>query len=188
MLNVSLSLNLTLLTFFSLEDSIDSGNFPVRGYLPLIWKDSTTHMHSLKVYVKERLPFAQDLSLENSADSCLCFQLALLHSVSYFFFLNWSCSLSLCMVFHSIFSNIDEVVSMNLSANVFLFGELQPHHQGWSTYSGGSDRPVSFSVSNGLTQMVNFPIRIPWLWLSNSLWISFFVLIPELVLQWLSLH
>ena len=65
------------------------------------------------------------------------------------------------MVFHSIFSNIDEVVSMNLSANVFLFGELQPHHQGWSTYSGGSDRPVSFSVSNGLTQMVNFPIRIP---------------------------
>ena len=49
---------------------------------------------------------------------------------------------------------------MNLSANVFLFGELQPHHQGWSTYSGGSDRPGSFSVSNGLTQMVNFPIRI----------------------------
>ena len=48
----------------------------MRGYLPLIRKDSSTHMHGLAVYVKEGLPFAQDLSLENSADSYLCFQLA----------------------------------------------------------------------------------------------------------------
>ena len=71
----------------NLDDSIDSGNFSVRGYLPLIRKDSSTHMHGLAVYVKEGLPFAWDLSLENSADSYLCFRLALLHSVSYFFFL-----------------------------------------------------------------------------------------------------
>ena len=70
----------------NLDDSIDSGNFSVRGYLPLIRKDSSTHMHDLAVYVKEGLPFARDLSLENSADSYLCFRLALLHSVSYFFF------------------------------------------------------------------------------------------------------
>ena len=57
------------------------------GYLPLIRKDSITHMHDLEVYVKEGLPFAQDLSLENSACSYLCFRLALLNSVSYFFFL-----------------------------------------------------------------------------------------------------
>ena len=69
----------------NLNDSIDSGNFSVRGYLLLIWKDSITHMHGLAVYVKEGLPFARDLSLENSADSYLCFWLALLHSVSYFF-------------------------------------------------------------------------------------------------------
>ena len=30
-------------------------------------------MHGLAVYVKEGLAFAQDLSLENSADSHLCF-------------------------------------------------------------------------------------------------------------------
>ena len=71
----------------NLDDSIDSSNFSVRGYLPLIRKDSSTHMHGLTVYVKDGLPFAWDLSLENSADSYLCFQLALLHSVSYFFFL-----------------------------------------------------------------------------------------------------
>ena len=44
----------------NLDDSIDSGNFSVRGYLPLIRKDSSTHMHGLAVYVKEGLPFAQD--------------------------------------------------------------------------------------------------------------------------------
>ena len=52
----------------NLDDSIDSGNFSVRGYLPLNWKDYNTHMHGLAVYVKEGLPFAWDLSLENSAD------------------------------------------------------------------------------------------------------------------------
>ena len=38
-----------------LDDSIDSGNFSMRGYLPLIGKDSSTHMYSLAVYVKEGL-------------------------------------------------------------------------------------------------------------------------------------
>ena len=44
----------------NLDDSSNSGNFSVRGYLPLIWKDSSTHMHGLTVYVKEGLPFACD--------------------------------------------------------------------------------------------------------------------------------
>ena len=57
----------------NLDDSIDSGNFSMRGYLPLIRKDSGTHIHGLRVYVEEGLPFAQDLSLENSKDSYLCF-------------------------------------------------------------------------------------------------------------------
>ena len=51
----------------------DSGKFSVTGYLPLIQKDYITHMHGLAVYVKEGFPFAQDLYLENSVDSCLCF-------------------------------------------------------------------------------------------------------------------
>ena len=55
------------------EINFDSGNFSVRGYLPLIRKDFSTHMHGLAVYVKEGIPFARDLSLENSADSYLCF-------------------------------------------------------------------------------------------------------------------
>ena len=69
----------------NLDDPTDSGNFSMRGYLPLIWKDSSTHMHGLAIYVKEGLPFAWDSSLENSADPYLWLRLALLHSVSYFF-------------------------------------------------------------------------------------------------------
>ena len=136
------------------------------GYLPLIRKDSSTHMHDLAVYVKEGLPFARDLSLENSADSYLCFRLALLHSVSYFFFLYRSPSLSLCTVFYSISSKIDDVLSINPSANMFLFGDFNIHHKDWLTYSGGTDRSgelcynCSISVVIvliALTQMVNFP-------------------------------
>ena len=80
-------------------------------------------MHRLVVYVKEGVPFAWDLYLENSADSYLCFRLALLHSV---------CSIS---------SNINEVLSINPSANVFVFRDFNFHHKDWLTYSGGTDRP-----------------------------------------------
>ena len=55
----------------NLDDSIDSGNFSVRAYLPLIRKDPITHMHGLSVYVEEGLPFAKDLSLEIFVDSYL---------------------------------------------------------------------------------------------------------------------
>ena len=89
----------------NLDDLTDSGNFSVRCYLPSVWKNSGTHMCGLVAYVKEGVHFAQDLSLENSADSYLCFWLALLHSVPYFFFLYWSPSSSLCTVFDSISSN-----------------------------------------------------------------------------------
>ena len=56
-----------------MDNSTDSGNFSVMEYPPLIQKDSITHMHGLAVYVKEGLPFAWDVPLENFADSYLCF-------------------------------------------------------------------------------------------------------------------
>ena len=96
-------------------------------------------MHGLPVYVKEGLPFAQGMSLENSADSCLCFRLALPHSMSYLFFLYRSRSSSLCTVFDSVSSNIDDFLSINPSANVFVFGDFDVHHKDWLTYSGGTD-------------------------------------------------
>ena len=60
-------------------------------------------MHGLAVYVTEGLPFARDLSVENSAGSLLCFRLALLHLVSWFFFLYRPPSLSSCTVFDAFY-------------------------------------------------------------------------------------
>ena len=74
----------------------------MRGYLLLIRKDSSTQMHDLAVYAREGLPIARELSLEKSADSHLCFRLALFHSVPYFFSPYRSLSLSLRTVFDSI--------------------------------------------------------------------------------------
>ena len=68
-------------------------------------------------------------------------------------------------VFDSISSKLDEVLSINPSANVFVFGDFNIHHKDWLTYSGGTDRSgelcYNFSISNDLTQMFNFPTRIP---------------------------
>ena len=83
--------------------------------------------------------------------------------MSYFFSLYRSPSSSLCTVFYSISSNIDEVLSINPSANAFVFGDFNVHHKDWLTYSGQTDRSgelcYNFSISNDLAQMVNF--RIP---------------------------
>ena len=53
-------------------------NLSLNQALPLTQKDSFIHMHGLSVYVKEELPFARHLSLENSVDSYLSFRLVLL--------------------------------------------------------------------------------------------------------------
>ena len=148
----------------NLDDSIDPGNFSVRGYLPLIPKDSSTHMNALAIYVNEGLPFTWDLSLEKFADFYVCFSLALLDSVSYFFFLYWSPSSSLCTVFDSVLSNIDEVLSIDPSTNLFVCGGFNVHHKDWLTYSGGTDWPgelcYDFSISNDLTQVVTLTKKL----------------------------
>ena len=51
-------------------------------YGPILW--NRVQLSLGYSATKERLSFAQDLSLENSLDSHLCFRLVLLHSASYF--------------------------------------------------------------------------------------------------------
>ena len=68
------------------------------------------------------------------------------------------------MIFYSTSSNIDNVLSINPPANVFVFGAFNVHHKDWLTYSGGTDKigelNYNFSISNDLTQTVNFPTWI----------------------------
>ena len=83
-------------------------------------------MHGLAVYVKEGFPFAWDISIENSADSYLFLTAFTLLSVLVFSSINHL--LHLCAVFDSFSSNIDEVLSINPSANVLVFGDFNIHH------------------------------------------------------------
>ena len=51
-------------------------------------------------------------------------------------------------------------LSVNPSANVFVFGDFNVHHRDWLTYSGGTGRPGdNFCISNDLTQIGNFLTR-----------------------------
>ena len=63
------------------------------------------------------------------------------------FFLYWSPSLSLCMVFGSISSSVDKVLPINPSANVFLIGDFNVHYKDW------------FTLLRWLTQMISFLSR-----------------------------
>ena len=53
---------------------------------------------------------------------------------------------------------------INQSGNVFVFGDFNIHHKDWLTCSGENDRPgklcYNSSISNNLTQIVNFPTWI----------------------------
>ena len=66
--------------------------------------------------------------------------------------------------FYSISSKIDEILSINPSVDVYVFVDFIVHHKDWLILSGGTDRPgelcYSFSISNDLTQMVDFPTWI----------------------------
>ena len=80
-------------------------------------------------------------------------------------FLYRSPSSLLCTIFDSVSPDIDEVLPINPSANLFVFGDFNINHKDWLTYSGETDRPGelsdNFSISNDFTQIVNFPTWIP---------------------------
>ena len=48
---------------------------------------------------------------------------------------------------------------------MLVFGDVNVHHKDWFTYSGGTNRSgglcYNFSISNDLTEIVNFPTLIP---------------------------
>ena len=132
----------------------------------LVWEwDSLVRMLSQFMWMKDFL--LHGLISKNSADSYLCFWLALRHSVSYFFYLYESPSLSLYMVFDSVSSNVDEVLSINLSSIAFVFGDFNVHHKNWLTYSGRTFRPGELCYNFWLS--IKFTMGCPVL--SHSLWL-----------------
>ena len=95
--------------------------------------------------------------------------------------------------FDHVSSKIEDVLSINPSANVFVFEDINVHHKDWLSYFDGTDRPgelcYNFSISNDFTEMVNFVTWIPTVNCPVLLfWIYLFLLMLVFVLQWLSLH
>ena len=114
-------------------------------------------------------------------------------SLSVFFFLYRSPSSALCTIFDSISSNIDQVLLINPSANVFVFGDFTVQHKDWLTYSGGTDRPIElcyiFQSQLTLLRWLTFLFVFQTVILIVLFfWISFFLLLLVFVLQCLSLH
>ena len=133
MLIVNLSLNQTVLKFFLCVRQTWKTPLILASSLwevIFLWSERILILAWSHSLCERRTSFSRDLSLENPADSYLCFWLVLLHSMFYFFFLTESPS-SLGMIFDSISSNIDEFLLINLSANVFVFGDFNVHHKDW---------------------------------------------------------
>ena len=149
----------------NLNPSISSKNLNVAGYLPLVREDSPTHMHGLGVYVRDNLPLARICTLEDPNESFMCFRLSLLHSTSYLFFLYRSPSSQSCSVIDAVSRRIDDALSLHPNADILVFGDFNVHHQEWLVYSNGIDfsgaEAYNFSISQSLTQIVDFPTRFP---------------------------
>lgn len=149
----------------NLNPSILDSDFFVRGYLPIIRKDSSTFMHGLGVYVRDNLPISRELTLENPDDPFMCFRLSLLHSTSYLYFLYRSPASQNCSVIDSISTSIDSALSLHPSADIFVFGDFNVHHSEWLKHSPSTDaagiNASNFAISQNLTQTVDFPTRFP---------------------------
>ena len=93
-------------------------------------------MNGLAIYVKGGLPFARDIPLENcgfllifsTGFTSLSVLLLFPPSITFVVFMHG--------FFYSISSNIDEVLSINPSADVFALGDFNVHHKDRLTYSG----------------------------------------------------
>ena len=105
---------------------------------------------------------------------------------------NWEKFGSIYTIFNSISSNMDEVLLINPSAKVFVFGDFNLYPKDCITYSGGTDILGEFCY--------NFSQEILLIWLTFLLgsqtviltvllfWIYLFILMLVFVLKWLSLH
>ena len=105
----------------NLNGSIYSGNFSVRGYIPLIQMDSITHPYAWSCSLCERrTSFCMGLIsrklfkfLRMFSTGFTSLSVLLLFSLSIIFFY--------AQFFYPVSSNIDEALLINPSANVFVF-------------------------------------------------------------------
>ena len=148
----------------NLSSNMADSDFSIPGYLPIIRKDSNTHMHGLAVYARDTLPISRETHLEKPTEPFMCFRLSLLHSTSYLFFLYRSPSSDDCTVVDSVSQSIDSALTSHPSANIFVFGDFNLHHKEWlnsNRTDAAGTHVYNFALSQSLHQAVDFVTRIP---------------------------
>ena len=142
----------------------------MRGYLLSVGKDYS-YAWSCSLH-KGGTSFWMGLIFKNSKDSFSCFCWLYFNRCLTFFFLYQLPSSALCMVFETILSNIYEILSINPSANVFVFGDFNVHHKDWLTSFDRTDRHGElcyiFSIDSSFTPIENF-----WSCCLSFHWFSF---------------
>jgi len=149
----------------ALNESVPNSDLIIPGYLPLIRKDSIKHMHGLGIYVRDNLPIAREVELEDKQHPFICLRVALMQSTSYVYLLYRSPASQDCEVINKVSDSIDKALASHPNANIFVCGDFNVHHVDWLTHSNGVNRAGSdtynFAVANSLTQLVDFPTRFP---------------------------
>ena len=156
--------DLLALSETNLSPNFADSDFSIPGYLPIIRKDSSTHMHGLAVYARDTLPISREVHLEKPTEPFMCFRLSLLHSTSYLFFLYRSPSSQDCSVLDSVSQSIDSALTSYPSANIFVFGDFNAHHKEWLNHDRSDAAGIhshNFAISQSLHQTVDFITRIP---------------------------
>ena len=104
----------------------------------------------------------------------MSFHLALLHSTTYIFFLYCSLSSSSCSVVEAVSSNIGKALILQPSANIIVCGDFNAHNTEWLCYSPTTNVAglfcQEFAMAPDLTQIVDFPTRIPVYSYSKADW------------------
>ena len=89
-------------------------------------------------------------------------------------------SSSLCTIFDAFSSKKDQVLSINLSANVLAFGDFNVHHKDWLICSRGTCRPgelcYNFSEMTFLRCLALLLVSVTMTFTVLLFWISFFLL------------
>ncbi|XP_065680992.1 uncharacterized protein LOC136094820 [Hydra vulgaris] len=148
----------------NLSSAVSSYDLSVDGYLPLIRKDSNSHMLGLGIYISKNSPICRETRFESTDYSFMCFCLAPLHSITFLFVLYRSPSSQDCTLLDVISDCIDQALILYSSANIVVVGDFNVHHTEWlgSSVSDSADiKTHNFCLSQSLTQIVNFPTRFP---------------------------
>ena len=148
----------------NLSSAVSSCDLSVDGYLPLIRKDSNSHMLGLGIYIRKNSPICWETRFESTEYSFMCFRLAPLHSNTFLFVLYRSPSSQDCTLLDVISDYIDQALILYPSANIVVVGDFNVHHTEWlgsSVSDSAGIKAHNFCLSQSLTQIVNFPTRFP---------------------------